>query len=162
MSIELRRSGCEVMANAAIIKTSRSLALGIRLLPIIVLALVWQSATVEAGYFSTGQAVIEETGGLPEAGSGGGAGPADAEPVLPTAVHPREGQAVLSPTWHIGTPGGMTAPSAEQSSPPASAALLASNRSADISRGAWLSREAALVLPETPGTGIFHPPKQAS
>jgi hypothetical protein len=150
------------MANAAITKCFSHLAHGIRLLPIVVLALAAQSATVHAGYFSTGQAAVEETGGLPEVGSTGGAGPADAEPVLPSPVHPHEEQAVLSPTWHIGTPGGMTAPSAEQSSPSASAALLAVNTSTDISRGAWLNREAALVLPETPGTGIFHPPKQAS
>ena len=150
------------MANAGIIKSFRRLTHGIRVLPLVVFVLAWQSAIAQAGYFSTGQAVIEETGGLPEAGTGGGAGPTDAEPVLPTAVHPREGQAVLSPTWHIGTPGGMTAPSAEQSSSPASAALLVATTNARVSRGAWLNREAALVLPETPGTGIFHPPKQAS
>ncbi len=150
------------MADAAIINRSWHLPNGIRVLTFVILVLAGQSATVQAGYFSTGQAVIEETAALPEAGSGATAGTADAEPVLPTSVRPREGQAVLGPTWHIGTPGGMTAPSAEQSSPPVSAALLVANASAHISRGAWLNREAALVLPETPGTGIFHPPKQAS
>ena len=149
------------MANVAIGKSFAHLAPGIRLLPIVILVLAGQSATVQAGYFSVGQAVIEESAGLPDAGIGG-AGPAGAEPVFPAAVQPHEGQAVLSPTWHIGTPGGMTAPSGEQNSAPANAALLPSNASSHISRGAWLNREAALVLPETPGTGIFHPPKQAS
>jgi hypothetical protein len=150
------------MVNAAIIKSARHRVHRLRLLALIVLAVAAQQTSAHAGYFSAGQAVVEETGALPEAGSGGGAGPADAAPVLPTAVRLREGQALLAPSWHIGAPGGMTAPSAEQSSPPASAALLASTTSAHFSRGAWLDREAGLALPETPGTGIFHPPKRAN
>jgi hypothetical protein len=150
------------MVNVAAIKTSGHLAHGIRLLPIIVLLLGGQSATVQAGYFSVGQAVIEESAGLPDAECEGGAGHAEADPVLPATVRPHDGQAVVNPTWYIGAPGGMRAPSAEQSSSPASAALLASTTHAQVLRGAWLNREAALVLPETPGTGVFHPPKQLS
>jgi hypothetical protein len=150
------------MANAAIIKSSRHWAYRLRLLPLVVLALAGQQATVHGGYFSAGQAVIEETAGLPEVGSGAGAGPAEVEPALPIPLRPREGQARLARISNIGTPGGMTAPAAEQSSQPSSAALISANAPPPISRGAWLNREAEAALPETPGTGIFHPPKHAS